>query len=288
MSRNIRQKFPAPPAKVTKRRGSDSSSSLNLSDDNGYSAVEDISEDDDEEEDVQAAEERHIIKNEARFGTSSRSPRPRSSDDEDEDADEEDVDDDDDALSVSTVGEQDDDHDSDGSNIYMNDDGSDIEGSSPSWNGIASEGDGTSGTETRSQTQRHVRFDVPSSDSDSTETDDDISGFFPDLFVDQNTLDPAFRREIEHDEDDSSTSSAFWDHYGSSYRAAPDADNRNARNWSFGEPEFQARDGVDVEILPEWNPEGRLQLEESDGYSCKFVSATWPTQPHSVSFDLWC
>ena len=42
MARNVRQKGPVTPA--SKRRGSDTSSSFDFSDDDGYSAVEDISD----------------------------------------------------------------------------------------------------------------------------------------------------------------------------------------------------------------------------------------------------
>jgi hypothetical protein len=197
MSRNVRQNFSRLPSKVTKRRDSDSSSP-NLSDDDGYSAVEAISDsEDDDEDNVDAAEEEHIINHELRDSYSSSSPRPRSSGDEEEV--------DDDASEEDDAGNADADVDD-----------------STSWNGFVSEGDENSSPDTpqqdTTQVQRHVRFaDVPSSDSDSTETEDDNADFFPDLFVDQSTLDPAFRREIEHDEDDSSNSSAFWDFHGPLY-----------------------------------------------------------------------
>jgi hypothetical protein len=198
MSRNIRQKYPHTPVKAAKRRGSDTTtSSLDLSDDDddhGYSGVEDVSDsDEDDEEHVFAAEEEHIISASRR--RSHETPRPlESEDDADEEADEDDddeVDDDDDVIDDDV-----------------------------SWAGIPTDHE-SSASEQLSQylleqdmasVERHVRFTgVPDSDSDSTtsETSEDHQEFFPDIFVDQNTLDPAFRREIEND-DDSSHSRTFW------------------------------------------------------------------------------
>lgn len=201
MSRNVRNKQPTTPVKVSKRRDSDASSSLDLSDEGGYSAVEDITDSDEDEEDVNAVEEEHILTNALRKVIPS-SPRPAEEDEEGDDENEDDQDGDDDD----------------------NDDDDDDAESSASWNGIPSDTEACppdqriedpfiSGPED-SVVERRVRFDVPeSSDGDSTETDDDIDhGFFPDIFVDQNSLDPSFRREIENDpDDDNSSNSGFWD-----------------------------------------------------------------------------
>ncbi|KAI0009698.1 hypothetical protein F4779DRAFT_357562 [Xylariaceae sp. FL0662B] len=209
MSRNVRQTSPVTPVKVAKRRGSDSSSSLDLSDEEGYSGVEDISDsEDDDEEDVNAAEEEHILTRELRHVVrSSPSPRP---DDEDEQGDDEEDDED-------TYESDDDDVDESGS-----------------WDGIVSDPDGANPRDDRTtetedtNIERRVRFDIPDeSDGDSTETDDDLDqGFFPDIFVDKSTLDPSFRREIEHDPDpyDSSNSEAYWDHYDNSATIGNDLD----------------------------------------------------------------
>ncbi|CAJ2512649.1 Uu.00g007680.m01.CDS01 [Anthostomella pinea] len=195
MSRDVRQKHPTTPVKVAKRRGSDTSSSLDLSDDGGYSGVEDISDsEDDNEDDVNAAEEEHILTHGVHQSIPS-SPRPVEDDDDEGDDEEDDGEDD-------SEGDDDDAEEN------------------RSWNGIVSEPDSDEGAieqEEQGDTviQRRVRFDVPeSSDGDSTETDDDIGNdFFPDLFVDKSTLDPSFRREIEYDHDpyDSSELDAFWD-----------------------------------------------------------------------------
>ncbi|RYP67239.1 hypothetical protein DL771_007328 [Monosporascus sp. 5C6A] len=195
MSRNVRKKQHSRPPKVAKRRGSDVSSSLDLSDDGGYSAVEDITDSDEDEEDVVAVEEEHIVSN-ALHNVVRSSPRPVEEDEEGDDEDEED-DDDDDAESTSWDGFP-----------------SDADEALPAARGL--EDPFVSGPED-SVVERRVRFDVPdSSDGESTETDDDIDhGFFPDIFVDQNSLDPSFRREIEEDlDDDNSSNSGFWDFNG--------------------------------------------------------------------------
>ncbi|KAI1101350.1 hypothetical protein F4804DRAFT_12908 [Jackrogersella minutella] len=209
MSRNVRQqKPPVTPVKVAKRRGSDASSSLDLSDESGYSGVEDISDSDDDEEDVNAAEEEHILSDELQQTIRS-SPSPRPHGDEDEQDDEEDDDD-----------GNDDDDDDENEDDYEGDDDDEVD-ENASWDGISSEADADEDIivdQGYTSTERRVRFDIPedSSDGDSTETDEDIDhGFFPDLFVDKSILDPSFRREIEHDNDpyDSSNSEAFWDNY---------------------------------------------------------------------------
>lgn len=214
MARNVRQqKPPITPVKAGRRRVSDASSSLDLSDEGGYSELDDFSDSEDDEEDVNAAEEEHILSDELQHTVrSSRSPRPQAK-----------------------VVEQDDDDD-DGEDDYEGDE-DDVD-ENASWDGISSEPDADDDLtidQGYTSTERRVRFDIPedSSDDDSTETDDDVDhGFFPDLFVDKSILDPSFRREIEHDPDpydslnESSTSESFWDHY-----------NINATNFFTEEPD---------------------------------------------------
>lgn len=190
MSRPVRRKNPTTPVKASKRRGSDSSSSLDLSDDDGYSAVEDISDsEDDDEDDVNAAEEENILTER----TQQPPDTPRSENTYDGDGD----------------GDRDDEKDGGvEADAYE----------STSWAGIVSDTEehqisdfyqeASFGSDT---VERHVRFDLPSSESDSTDTEDDYADLFPDIFVSQNSLDPAFRREIEDDPDESSGSASFWD-----------------------------------------------------------------------------
>jgi hypothetical protein len=59
--------------------------------------------------------------------------------------------------------------------------------------------------------RRRVRFDLSDSDSNTSDDDDNI---FPDIFVDQNSLDPSFRRAIENDNDNydpPSDDGSYWD-----------------------------------------------------------------------------
>ncbi|KAI5919525.1 hypothetical protein F4810DRAFT_714459 [Camillea tinctor] len=207
MSRNVRQVAPTTPVKVSKRRASDASSSLDLSDEDGYSGVEDITDSDEDEEDVDAVEEEHILSDELHHIIRS-SPRPDDQDDNQED----DEDDEDDADEDDYEGDDDEEEEEE-------DDDDDENGS---WAGILSDTDIAHHDEPTPEQEdttaiRRVRFDVPdSSDDDSTETDEDLDGgFFPDLFVDKSTLDPTFRREIETDPfpDDSSISDGIWDPY---------------------------------------------------------------------------
>ncbi|KAJ6445305.1 amidase [Purpureocillium lavendulum] len=218
MSRNVRQKYPSAPVKATKRRGSDSSSSLDLSDDDGYSGVEDISDsEDDDEDDVNAVEEKNIRIEGVRPGHAPRpQPAPVADDDEDDEDDDDEADEDDDEEEEEDDVEEDDD-DEDEARFGDGDE-------TTSWAGIVSEADGSQVSDfyhepntfaADAAVTRHVRFDVPSSESDSTDTDEDDHGdLFPDIFVSQNSLDPAFRREIEHDPDESSGSGSFWDFNG--------------------------------------------------------------------------
>ncbi|KAF4587850.1 amidase [Ophiocordyceps camponoti-floridani] len=206
MSRNVKQKLPAV---ATKRRVS-ASSSPNLSDDDGYSAVEDISDDDDDEDDVDAAEEENILTEASTRPSVAPRPQPGADDqDDDDDDDDDDVDDDDDDD------DDDDEDDDDGGQDSDDENGDDFgaefdEGFA--WQGIASDVDDSRDAPAQDAIERrHVRFDVPSSESDSTESDADDDNFFPDIFVFQSQLDPAFRREIEVDPDDSSASGSFWD-----------------------------------------------------------------------------
>ncbi|KAG8673125.1 hypothetical protein FPOAC2_06553 [Fusarium poae] len=215
MSRNIKRKFATPVKTKTanrRRRVSDtpSTSSLDLSDDGGYSAVEDISDSsDDDEADVAAAEEENIFE-EALPPTPQPAPRPQPTIEEDDDDEEEE--------------EENDDDDDEQEGLDIDDD------DAGSWGGIVSDVEDQPdiyqdanifGSD--NPVERHVHFDVPSSDSDDTDTDDEIGGFFPDIFVAQNTLDPSFRREIENDPDESSGSGSFWD-FNNQYEEEQESD----------------------------------------------------------------
>ncbi|KUI63602.1 hypothetical protein VM1G_10287 [Cytospora mali] len=209
----------APKSTTKKRRASSSSlsstSSLDLSDEDGYSGVEDVSDsDDDDEEHVFAAEEEHIITHELhrKQPATPSSPRPSTSDlDNDDEENAADADDD----------ESDDDNDNENFLESMDEDVDEI--GSVSWNGFTSENDepvlaelDTAEPVSTTPVERHVRFaGVPDSESDSDETEEDVDDFFPDIFIAQDSLDSNFRREIEQDDDDdSSVSATYWDYTG--------------------------------------------------------------------------
>lgn len=271
MSRNnIRLKIPTTPVKVAKRRLSDSSdsSSLNLSDDEGYSAVEDVSEsDEDDDEHVAAVEEDHIITNASRKRAP---PRPV---EESDDADEEDGDDDDDDDEEA--------EDDDGADGYA------------SWDGILTDPDDDvveqpanyMFEQNTTDVEKHVRFTgVPDSDSESTTTEaseDDMHDFFPDIFVAQNNLDPAFRKEIEND-DNSSNSGSFWDfHSGSQDFYEVDSDNEPVVHESEETtPTVTPRASVpptEVSTPVVVGMDGTDDLDdELDGYECELAgSVRW-------------
>ncbi|KAH0565304.1 hypothetical protein GP486_001304 [Trichoglossum hirsutum] len=75
----------------------------------------------------------------------------------------------------------------------------------------------------RPSASRHVRFedDTPTTDSTSSSTSDDDDEVFPDLFLDQDRLDPLFRRMIENDNEMDegfgfgSEDGSYWDFRGS-------------------------------------------------------------------------
>lgn len=266
MSRNLRQKFPRPPTKVAKRRGkARAATPTNLSDDDGYSGVDEISDSEDDEENVDAAEEEHIISRESR-SCRSNSPRPHSDSDEDEEDEEDDDDQDRDADLEDEDGEDED---------------ADLEAAS--WGGIASDEDDNISssssdhpTQVTPPTKRQVRFvDVPSSDSDSTDTDDGHADFFPDIFVDQTALDPAFRREVEKDVDDSSQSSAFWDFHGPpyDYNGAGES-NLDASFHHFAEdftPDATPVASQEVPTEVSTPVQFSDDSQELDGYECEFT-----------------
>ncbi|KAI1322038.1 hypothetical protein F5Y16DRAFT_57234 [Xylariaceae sp. FL0255] len=189
MSRSIiRIKAPTTPVKAKSRRGSDSSSSLDLSDDGGYSGLEDVTNSDEDDEDVEAAEEEHILSDELQQNQSSPRPNEDEVDDERDDDDEEDED----------VDAED----------------------STTWEGLPSDPDELDINNLpplpSAHIVRRVRFDVPESDDDDTETDEETATFlFPDIFVDKSRLDPQFRREVDRASEDDSDAS-YWDHYESS------------------------------------------------------------------------
>ncbi|ESA43104.1 hypothetical protein GE21DRAFT_6759 [Neurospora crassa] len=223
MSRTtIKLKNPRTPLKATKRRvsvSSTSSSSLDLSDDEGYSAVEDLSESEDDEHNVMAAEEEHLLTRASRKRPLEHTPRPQvNAQEEEHDADEEDEEEDEeDEQNEDGDDEEDDDEEPEDDDDNAADD-------NESWGGLSEHEESTiieqvpePSVETEVSVKRHVRFaGIPDDDSDSdsttTETESNAD-LFPDIFVDRNELDPAFRIEIERG-NESSSAESFWDYDG--------------------------------------------------------------------------
>lgn len=206
MSRNLRQKsFQALPARKSAKKlkyAEDTS-------DDDYSGVDLVSDSEDDEADVRAAEEAAIIESEFEDDDNESAATPRPVHDADVEAD-----------------EDDDDH--------------------SSWGGfdLESEGHAHSVAGTPGPTQffadavaddqlaesaevavaenettpnvRRVHFEYSESSSEDSDIADDV---FPDIFLEQDRLDPRFRREIENDRsrdnlDNVSDDGSFWDFAG--------------------------------------------------------------------------
>ncbi|POS74317.1 hypothetical protein DHEL01_v207292 [Diaporthe helianthi] len=265
------------PTSSKQRRASSSSlssASLDLSDDGGYSGVDDVSDSDDDEENVFAAEEEHILAN-ARQPAAPSSPRPTSSDiDGDEDEAAADADDDDDSDENDNENENEHEHEHELESADEDDDDT----SSVSWNGFASENDEhvpaevhTAEPVSTTPVERHVRFaGVPDSESDSDETEEDVDDFFPDIFIAQDSLDSGFRREIEQDDDDdSSVSATYWDYSGAA--GAPDESDDDPYGIDEEFPNIFGGSGVNEPHDATQSRVAELPLpgdddDESDGY----------------------
>jgi len=193
MSRIVRQKPNA--SSVGKKTTKRSRNSI-TSDDSDYSGVDLISDSEEDEPDVEVAEEQAIIESEE--------------EEEDDDA----------ALQP----EGDDDKSSWGGFDMFDDNPGiffdeqivrptvpDIFTGATGW--IAEAG---SDDESQPETARRVRFDLSDSDTAVSDAEDNI---FPDIFLDQGSLDPGFRRTIENDrdkdnDDPPSDDGSYWDFRG--------------------------------------------------------------------------
>lgn len=208
----------APPPRRASVSSIDSSSSLsspaNLSNDDGYSGVEDVSDSDaDDADHVFAAEQEHIANQHS-------SPRPTPDFDFDMNDDDADDADDDDSDDDSSPPSKESHHVTAGGAVFVDDTSSDGE----SWNGFTDEQDQSQqpidtlmvDDDHLPPAARHVHFaDLPVSDSDTDDDGDNHDGFFPDIFVPEDALDSRFRKEIGLDNDDySSDSQTYWDHHG--------------------------------------------------------------------------
>lgn len=210
----------APPPRRDSVSSVNSSSSLsspaNLSNDDGYSGVEDVSDSDPEDADhVFAAEQEHIANEHS-------SPRPTPDFDLDDD-DADDADDDDSDEDSGTPSKESHRIPPSGGAVFIDDTSSDAE----SWNGFTDDHDhpqpaldtpldNQNDNDDVPQVARHVHFaELPHSDSDTDDDGDNHDGFFPDIFVPEDALDSRFRQEIGLDNEDySSDSQTYWDHHG--------------------------------------------------------------------------
>lgn len=100
------------------------------------------------------------------------------------------------------------------------------------------------GAETEDESQpeaaRRVRFDLSDSDSAPSDTEDnDNDNIFPDIFLDQGSLDPGFRRTIENDhnkdnDDPASDDGSYWDFDGENEVEIVDEDHDLAADSESG------------------------------------------------------
>lgn len=199
MSRNLRHKSnPKPPKKLASKNNT----SFNDSSDDDYAGVDLVSDDEDDEPDVEKAEEQVIIESEQDEDDST--PRPSIEDDQSSwDGFE--------MESQEVLGDTFfDDH-----MARMHAPDIDTE-AAVLWAPEPSDDE---------PDRRRVRFDL--SDSSSTASNDEDFGF-PDLFVPQSSLDPAFRRQIEEDEANASSDEGYWDLRGADDAALEDVDDNDS------------------------------------------------------------
>lgn len=250
-------------ARRQRRASITSSSTVDLSsnDNDNYSAVDDISDDeDDDEDDVFAVEEQAIMGESSPSDASTPRPHADAFDGWANDGFNEDV----------SYEDNDDDSDSMVSNDAADD---------TVWNGIKSDSSDMNGEdflqlEAELASQRRVRFNVPSDDSSTESTEDDHAGMYPDIFVDQSTLDPSFRRKIEDEQDGSSDSESFWDNtalYSEQFINDSDADELDG---TFGEANVSLADyqtlGHDAPASTATAPDSD-EDDDLDGYESELL-----------------
>ncbi|RDW70374.1 hypothetical protein BP5796_08771 [Coleophoma crateriformis] len=246
MSRNLRHKQPATPGRKTVRR---SSRTTDTSDDD-YAGVDLISDSEEEEPDVEVAEEQAIIDSEE----DDDAPTPRPSVDEQ-------------SWEGFDTTSQDDVLGGDGA--FFDDhmarmNKPDIDTQITAWNATNGQTDDEDTPEAR-----RVRFDLGSDSSDSLSDNDD--SIFPDIFLDQNSLDPAFRKIIENgdeadDDPASSNDGSYWDFRGSDAEDAPDGsdneDNKSQSSVSSSGYETDEGETTEEDLPPERYISGRSVLAQ--------------------------
>lgn len=191
MSRNFREK---PLTSVGKKSVKRSRNSF-VSDDDDYSGVDLISDSEGDEPDVEVAEEQAIIESE----------------EEDDDYASPQLQADDDKSSWGGLDMFDDNPDLFFGEQIVRPAIPDIFTVPTGWMTEAGSDD-----ESQPETARRVRFDLSDTDTAVSEIEDNI---FPDIFLEQGSLDPGFRRTIENDQnkdndDPPSDDGSYWDFRG--------------------------------------------------------------------------
>lgn len=198
MSGTFRRKQPQTPVRQRSRRSSKTTTD-NSSDDD-YGGVDLISDSEEDEPDVEGAEEQAIIESE-----------------EEQDGDDED----DDLQTTPRPAIEDDEVSWEGfestpgaNNETFFDEHMDRMNAAGHTMEAAIADMSSSDDDHPTENLRRVRFDVSDSDNLDTDSDDPL---FPDIFLDQNSLDPSFRRIIENDDeqDPPLSDDGFWDSNGS-------------------------------------------------------------------------
>lgn len=230
MSRNIRHKSNlASPKKTAKRT---SKISDNSSDDD-YAGVDLISDSEEDEPDVEVAEEQAIIES--------------AEDDED----------DDESVSTPRPSIEDDQSNWDGFSVDASQDvlGDDLHFFDDHMARMHAPDHDTEATVWASKNiasgspePRRVRFNL--SDSSSTASDNDDL-LYPDLFMDQESLAPSFRKRIENDDDEQNPSSedgSYWDFDGGEKPLTHEDDEASDSGDSTGSSGYESGCRLDTDM----------------------------------------
>ncbi|KAH8652636.1 hypothetical protein BGZ60DRAFT_181815 [Tricladium varicosporioides] len=191
MSRNFRRKTPETPVQKKVRR---SSRATDFSSDDDYDGVDLISDSEEDEPDVEGVEEQAIIESEEDEDEDNDTPRPTR---------EFEYQDNWEGFGTSSVDGTIDETFFDEHMARMHAE-EDTETAPRKFS--------TSSSSLTADTPRRVHFDLSDSDDLDSDQEDPV---FPDIFLDQNSLDPKFRRIIENDEDPNLSDDEFWGSVGS-------------------------------------------------------------------------
>ncbi|TAQ86034.1 hypothetical protein B7494_g5640 [Chlorociboria aeruginascens] len=233
MSKNVRHK--ASTSSALKSRGP--SKGAEQSSDDGYTGVDLISDSEEEEPDVEVVEEQAIIASaeDELDDASIFTPRPS-------------IDGDQSSWDGSALASQD---AILGENTHFFDDhisrmhAPDHDTEATTWNAT----NGHSEYHTVSETIRRVHFDL----SDSSGSGSEIDDIFPDIFLDQSSLHPGFRRIIENDdgvdEQDDFSDDGYWDIQGSGAENAIEESEEECDNSdsSVGSSGYETDEGETTE-----------------------------------------